>query len=190
MTAMCWVNLSSGGPSAYRSFVAGSTNWALQTNSTGTALNFGTFNTDNVGSTLTDGIWYHIAGVLRKTSTTHYVFGYINGQLNVTGSDPSTWQTYASLIVGNSSDASPANPLDGTIRDARFWTQELRATDIVGEMNSSIPIHRAGLLAWYPLDDNLTGDRSGNNYTLTDTGALVVQSGPLKPFPKKRRSFP
>jgi hypothetical protein len=194
MTVMAWFSLTTGtGASAgsWRDIVTVDPNIYMQIFSDGVSIDYGTANHDHNGNVLTAGVWYHTAQVVVPTSTTsRQIYGYLNGALNVNVTDNDTSLTCTNICIGNSIFSNFVYPLNGNIKDVRVWTRQLSATDIVDEMNSSVPIHKPGLLLWVPLDDNKAVDKSGNNNVLTVGSAITLQAGPMKAFPKKRRSFP
>lgn len=126
--------------------------------------------------------------VVPTASNSRQIYGYLNGQLIVNVTDNDTSLTSTNICIGNSIFSTFIYPLNGNIKDVRVWTRQLSATDIVDEMLSSIPIHKPGLLLWYPLDDANVLDKSGNDHILTVGSGVTHGSGPLKSFPKKRLS--
>ena len=194
LTLMGWIYLSAAAPTNYRNMIYASPNAGLSTFADGVTFDAGTSGSDHNGSVLSVNVWYHLCQTIFSNSTTnnHLVVGYINGQQNVRVSDTTTFVAYTDIGLGGDPAApSGSFPLNGLMRDVRIWTRSLSAPEIVDEMHSGIPIHRAGLFAWSPLDDNTFADKSGNNNVWTTTGSgISLQSGPLQPFPKKRGSFP
>ena len=162
----------------------------MQIYSDGVSIDYGTANHDHNGNVLTPGVWYHVAQVVVPTATnSRQIYGYLNGALNVNVTDNDTSLTCTNICVGNSIFSNYVYPLNGNIKDVRVWTRQLSATDIVDEMNSSIPIHPQALQLWLPLNDNDTIDRSGRNNAITVGSAITFQAGPMKSYPKKRRFF-
>ena len=190
LTVTCWMNMNAITPAAYRDVVALNPNVFLQLFSDGVTIDFGTQTTDHTGRVMTTGTWYHVAMVVVPSSATNrLIYGYVNGQLNVTATDTSTFTAYTRICVGNSVFATEGAPFNGRVKDVRVWTRQLTATEIVDEMESKVPIHKQALLFWSPLDDNLTSDKSGNGHILTVGSAVTLQSGPFKSFPKVGSSF-
>jgi hypothetical protein len=151
---------------------------SLSTSSDGLTIDYGTTANNYTGSLLAINTWYHVAMSVRNTSTTnHYIRGYLNGQLNATGTDTSTFAAITSMTLGNYAGGGNVNPLNGNIRDFRFWNRALNDKEVMQEFNSLVPFNKAGLLAWSPLDDDLFTDKSGHGYIWTTTGAVALQNG-------------
>lgn len=149
------------------------------------AIDYGTFNNDHISSALNIGQWYHSCQVNVPTSTTsRQIYGYLDGQLLVNVTDTDTWAAATTISIGSSSATAFTLPLNGLVRDVRVWNRALSAREVLDEINSRIPIHRAGLFLWVPLDDNLAIDKSGNNNVLTVGSAVTLAAGPLPPYVK------
>lgn len=190
MTVMAWIyftSLTGATASSWRDIITVDPNIYLQLFNDGVSIDYGTANHDHNGNVLNANTWYHVAQVVVPTSTTsRQIYGYLNGQLNVNVTDTDTSLTCTNICVGNSVFSSFIFPFNGKIKDARVWTRQLNAREIVDEMNSSIIIHQPALLLWAPLDDNSHADKSGNNNILTVGSAVTLQAGPLKTYPKKK----
>lgn len=149
------------------------------------AIDYGTFNNDHVSSALVIGQWYHSCQVnVPTTTTSRQIYGYLNGELLVNVTDTDTWATATTISIGNSPDTTYLLPLNGLVRDVRVWSRALNQREILDEMNSRIPVHRAGLFLWVPLDDNLAVDKSGNNNVLTVGTSITLGAGPIPPYVK------
>src|SRR5271165_1772532 len=194
MTVMAWVFITTttgASTGSWRDIVTVDPNIYMQLYSDGVSIDYGTANHDHNGNVLNLNQWYHTAQVVVPTSaTSRQIYGYLNGALNVNVTDNDTSLTCTNICIGNSIFSTYVYPINGSIKDVRVWTRQLSATDIVDEMNSSVPIHKPGLLFWMPLDDNKTIDKSGNNNVVTTGSAVTFGAGPMESFPKKRRSFP
>lgn len=188
-TVMAWFYLTGATPANYRDIVTIDNQVYFQIINTGVNIDYGTFNNDHIGKALNTNTWYHGVQVNVPTSTTsRQIYGYINGKLDVNITDTDTWATAATISIGSSPATGFTLPLNGKVRDVRVWRRALNATEIYDEMNSRIPIHKAGLFLWVPLDNILAVDKSGNNNVLTVGSAVTLQSGPLPSFPAQRRS--
>jgi hypothetical protein len=191
LTIMCWGLLPTATPAAYRNFLTAEPNLALQTFSDGVTFDAGTGSNDFTGPVLATGIWYHLAMTCRNTSTTnHYIRGYVNGQLVVTGTDVTTFTAYTSLTLGNYSTGGNTIPLAGNVRDMRIFTRALDSLSIVSEMNSKRPVNKEALLIYSPFDVDIYTDKSGHGYIWAATGTgQALQAGPVQPWPGRRMNF-
>lgn len=181
-TVSMWFSLPAiGTPAAYRSFFSILGNSiALTTDNTGSYIDFGSATIDvvyNTNGTLIANKWYHVAYVIQANSaSSHNIYGYLNGQLVATGTDTSTYATATSISIGSYSGTG-TGPLNGSIRDLKFWRRTLLASEVIDEMNSTVPVHKAGLVAYYPFDSSTTADLSGNGKNLTSNGTVSLQGG-------------
>jgi len=190
-TTMAWFYLNGLTPTTYRDIVT--IDQQVYHQVLNNAIDYGTFGNDHVSSNLNANTWYHSVQVNVPTSTTsRQIYGYLNGELVVNVTDGDTWAASTLACIGSSPETGYTLPFNGNIKDVRIWNRALNAREILDEMNSRIPIHRAGLFLWVPLDDNLAVDRSGNNNVLTVGSEVTLQQGPMNTmvFPKKRISFP
>lgn len=190
-TTMAWFQLNGATPTTYRDIVT--IDQQVYHQVLNNVIDYGTFNNDHLSSALNANTWYHSVQVCVPTSTTsRQIYGYLNGELIVNVTDADTWAAATLACIGSSPATGYTLPFNGKIKDVRIWNRALNAREIIDEMNSRVPIHRAGLFLWIPLDDNLAVDKSGNNRVLTVGSAVTLQSGPMNTFvfPKKRISFP
>jgi len=194
MTVMAWIyftSLTGASGTSWRDIITVDPNIYLQLFNDGVSIDYGTANHDHNGPVLAADTWHHVAQVVVPTSTTsRQIYGYLNGALVVNVTDNDTSLTCTNICVGNSIFSTFIYPFNGNIKDVRVWIRQLSATDIVDEMNSSVVIHKPGLLFNFPFDDANVLDKSGNNHILTVGSAITRQSGIMKSFPKKRLSFP
>lgn len=190
-TTMAWFYLNGTTPTTYRDIVTIDQQVYHQT--LNGVIDYGTFNNDHLSSAVNANTWYHSCQVNVPTSTTsRQIYGYLNGQLVVNVTDGDTWAAATTISIGSSPATGYTLPFNGNIKEVRVWNRALNAREVLDEMNSRIPIHRAGLFLWVPLNDNLAIDKSGNNNVLTVGSAVTLQQGPMNTniFPKKRNSFP
>ncbi len=121
--------------------------------------------------------WYHTAMVVQANSaSSHYVFGYVNGQLVITSNDTTTYSTSSGVSMGTYNGVG-GGPLNGYLRNVKYWSRALSGTEIQDEFNSTVPVHKAGLLAYYPFDTSLAADLSGNGNILTSNGTVTLVDG-------------
>ena len=199
LTCMCWGNLTGATTGTYRNFVSVEPWMHLQTGTDGLTFNAGTDGLDNLGSLLATNTWYHLAETFlaSNSATSRLICGYINGIQNVRVTDTTSFAAgnYTGVTPGNYAGSFNGNtynlPANGQIRDVRIWTRCLSATEIVQEMNSKIPINIERLLAWYLFDDNIVNDNTGrgNILTLTGTGIVLQNGGPLKPYVARATNY-
>lgn len=191
---MGWVYLNGTTPVNYRNMIYADPNTGLSAFTDGVTFDVGTSANTHTGAVLAVNTWYHLCETVYSdgNASSHVITGYINAQQTIRVADTTTFSTYVDIGLGGNPNApSGSFPLNGNLRDVRIWTRALSATEVRDEMNSSVPIHRPGLYIWSPLDKDLFADLSGNDNTWATTGTgIVLQSGPLKSFPKKRISFP
>jgi hypothetical protein len=190
LTFMCWGYLSTTNPVAYRVFIGGVPNCYMATHTDGLTFDCGEEpGQDQLGSVLTAGVWYHLTMTMANngSASSHNIKGYINGVGNIQGTGTETFSTYTSLDIGGQTNGT--FPLSGNVRDVRIWTRALSAQEVADEFRSGVPIHKAGLLIWSPLDDNLFVDKSGSGHLWTTSGTITLQSGPLKPWVGRETSY-
>lgn len=191
MTVMCWSYLNVSGPAANRWFISGEHNWNIGTSTDGQTFEVGEYGTGPFnsfnGPALSSGAWYHTACSINPLTTSSInSFGYVNGTRVVSVNNTSnTFVTYSQITFGNDiGSGTYSSPLYGALRDVRIWTRILTDKEIANEMHSAIPLSKTGLLGWWPLDTDLTNDKSGNGHILTTTSGVTLQSGPLQPYVK------
>lgn len=190
-TIMCWGYLIGATPTTNRAFISLDPYVSLSAINATTNMNYASSTTNHIGKALSPNTWNHVAMTIKPTSTTNRRFvGYVNGVLDISVADTTTFGTYNGMTIGNwSAGSSKYNrPLNGNIRDVRIWNRVLNAVEINQEMLSAIPIHPQGLLSWVPLDTNAYLDKTGYNRIWTPTTA-VVKLGPLKPFSGRGVNF-
>jgi hypothetical protein len=179
ITVMAWFFTTSTTPNNYRDIVTLDPNIYMQLQG-GVNSDFGTANNDHLGPVLAINTWYHLCQVVVPTATTsRQIYGYINGQLQVNVTDGDTSVAYTNVCVGSSIFSGETFPLNGSVRDVRIWTRQLPLNEIVDEMESKVPVHRAALLLWSPFDDGTAQDKSGNGRTWTVGSAVTLAPGPI-----------
>lgn len=180
-TVSLWFSLPViGTPANYRTFFSNSSSIELTTDITGTYIDFGSANQDinyTANGPLIANQWYHTAMVVQANSaSSHYVFGYVNGQLVITSNDTTTYSTSSGVSMGTY-NGDGDGPLNGYSRNVKYWSRALSGTEIQDEFNSTVPVHKAGLLAYYPFDTSLAADLSGNGNILTSNGTVTLVDG-------------
>jgi len=181
LTLMCWGYLSTTNTGTFRNFVNAAPNTGLSTYSDGLTFDASTQSADYLGQVLSPGVWYHFCETIfsNGNASSHVINGYVNGITEVTALDTSTFSAFTEIVLGVS-PATFTNPMSGNMRDVRVWQRVLRADEVVQEMHSARPLHWEAIVGWWPLDDDIFTDRSGNGYILTETGTVALVGGPLQ----------
>lgn len=170
-TVAFWIRLTSD-RNAYSAFAAygNGGKWFIGTNATGTNLVF--YNgTNNNGSNLTVGQWYHVAIVSHPGATGARRLVYLDGKLdiNATGDEPTTGGNAFNIGSDTASEY-----VDGCMSAFKVWAALLTPEEIKEEMRYNAPVRKNNLWAWWPMvstNDNYT-DRSGQGHPL-ELGSTV-----------------
>jgi hypothetical protein len=132
--------------------------------------NIGDWTSDNVGSTLTAGVWYHIAWVVSGTTSMSL---YVNGVLDI---GPVTVDDAGdALRIGMYRTTNNNENFNGRTNNVQVYDTNLTAAEILQEMHRIRPVRTANLWAWWPMFPGIgerTLDYSGNGRDLTETGTL------------------
>jgi hypothetical protein len=112
----------------------------------------------------TQGQWYHVAAVMTTANTQFYVNGNYIGTTN-NGLNPSI--TGVNLTLGTSNPAATAEFFKGEIDEVRVWNTARTAAQISANKSTAIanPASTAGLVAYYPIDQNATAATLLPNYS-------------------------
>jgi hypothetical protein len=121
------------------------------------------------------GEWYHVAGVIDRSSPQPKMLLYLNGvQVASSAVRPAQALSFATpLMIGGTSETDTTYaPFYGRIDEVRVWTVARTASQILSAKNAALPDNdRAGLVLYMPLDET-TGrlahdaSASGANGTL------------------------
>ena len=135
--------------------------------------------TGNWGTNLNDGRWHHVCVTKALNATMNQVVCYIDGVAR-SGTFTSGGTT---LNFGNANpfylgyDWSGFSYFNGTLDDARIYTRQLSATDVLGLFELGV-YNLEGMTGWWKLDDTSGAaiDSSGNGYngTYNNTPTLGV----------------
>lgn len=131
------------------------------------------------GTTLSLGVWYHLAITVAGTGAGQYKL-YLNGAVDIT-SDGFASVTAAQLYVGTDSGNVSAHRLDGGASALKFWDVALTQAEIQQEMLTIRPQRFASLNAWYPCffgSGERARDYSGLGRNWTENGTLTDEDGP------------
>jgi len=133
--------------------------------------------------------WFHVAMSMSSTDDSHHTaFGYINGVLVTTISDPTQY-------FGSSEIRLPDSQFQtfGYVRDYRCWSRTLTSTEIAQEYRSATPVHRGPSLAVWSTFDNDTFKNKGSAnlkwLTVGGTAVLVGLGGTGQGKRRRRRAF-
>jgi hypothetical protein len=155
-----------------------------------TSLAYNVANTDRIvgSTTLSTGVWYHVAVVKSSGSTNMYLNGVQEGS---TYTDSNTY-IINSPVIGKYSGASASGYLSGYLSNFRIVkavavytgnfttpTKPLLPTQSAGTNISAITGSQTSLLLSTPFTSFLT-DYSNNNFTVTNTGTATANT--LSPF--------
>ncbi|MDJ0660630.1 MAG: cadherin domain-containing protein [Crocosphaera sp.] len=127
---------------------------------------------------LTEGQWYHLAGVVDRNTNEAYL--YVNGQLEATASLASlgSVDTNNSLKFGNWDNLGSSNFWHGQIDDVRLWNEARSALDIYDNYNATLTGTESNLVGYWnfdqgSVDGNTITDVTGNGHD----GTLVNGQG-------------
>ncbi len=88
-------------------------------------------------STLSTGVWYHVAGVYDGVTTTLYVNAANPQSQGKTGDIDWTWDAGYGFEIGRYRDDNEDNRLDGDIDDVRIYNRALSAVELADVMTDS-----------------------------------------------------
>ena len=136
--------------------------------------------------------WYHCVLTLKYiTASSTEIKSYFNGNLITTETVNSTIANYTTSTVNNfisrGAGAGIAERISGNVDDFRIYNKILEINEVYdlynGNTDRSYPILKdannltINPLAWYKFDsDGITTDTSGNGYTLTNNGTVVLNT--------------
>lgn len=131
-------------------------------------------NFTSVATTLTSGIWYHIAMTYDGTN----VRGYLDGTL-VAGPTAQSGDGVSCGATGSGigSLSGAGEYFDGDIDDVRIWTIVRTAAQISDNRSTELVGNETGLSAYYKLNNGVTDETVGartltNNNVVTFTTAV------------------
>jgi len=115
--------------------------------------------------TFTKGQWYHIAFVMTTSDTEIFVNG---ASIGTTGNGINTAVTGANLCFGAANSSSTTELFEGELDEIRVWNTARTAAQISENMNTAISATTAGLLDYYPIDQDVLGAGNVGVYALKD----------------------
>jgi hypothetical protein len=130
---------------------------------------------------LQENVWYHLAFTWNgsKESMQLYVNGKIAGNrtdvgdINITGI-----ANTGDLLIGNWNNMD--RPLNASVDEVRLWTTYRSANEIKTGMYNEVPVHTAGLQAYYKFNEgagSTTANSSTSNETIPNSDGLLI-NGP------------
>ena len=115
----------------------------------------------------TRGQWYHIAAVMKASTTEFFVNGSSIGSTNNTINQN---YTNTKLCLGSSSPLATYEAFRGEIDEVRIWNTVRTAAQISANKSVSVPANSAGLVAYYPIDQDITSFSNAKAALLKDYG--------------------
>ena len=142
-----------------------------------TLVDIGGAYTEQTGSNLTAGTWYHICAV--RASTTSLAI-YLNGTLDSTNTRSVSGRSASTRMEIGGFSTSDFDRTDIRATAVKIWNTALTAAEIAQEIYRITPAQFTGLWLWSPLIGSTTdiGDYSGNARDWTAGGTLTVEDGP------------
>jgi hypothetical protein len=115
----------------------------------------------------TRGQWYHIAAVMKASTTEFFVNGTSIGSTNNTINQNIT---NTKLCLGSSSPLATYEAFRGEIDEVRIWNTARTAAQISANKSVAVAANSAGLVAYYPIDQNITDFGNAKAALLKDYG--------------------
>ena len=142
-----------------------------------TLVDIGGAYTEQAGTTLSLGTWYHICAV--RASTTSLAI-YLNGVLDSTNTRNVTGRIAATRMEAGAFGTFDGDRVDARIAAVKIWSVALSAAEIAQEIYRLAPAQFANLWQWSPLIGSASdlADYSGNGRDWTAGGTLTVEDGP------------
>lgn len=179
-TITCWAYLTNDRNAVSGIWgVAGSTNLALLTTSSGTVLGV-TGSSGTVGSySMSTTTWYKLAVVYSSINGTFY-HAPAGSALTSDSGSLGTLISPTTFRIGCSSSTSEW--LDGRIASLKVYNTALTAAQIDQELAQYLPFRTANLTHWHPFVTASTVDWSGNARTLSGGSGATTEAGPPIPW--------
>ncbi|RZK97444.1 MAG: LamG domain-containing protein, partial [Hymenobacter sp.] len=120
-----------------------------------------------VNYAFTQGQWYHIAAVLKAGATDFYVNGtYVNS----TSNGINTGVSSTKLCLGAAAAIDTRERFKGELDEVRVWSTQRTAAQISANKSTSVAANSAGLVAYYPIEQNTTDISNAKTALLKDYG--------------------
>ncbi len=130
-------------------------------------------------TTITNGVWHHVAATYDGTTWKLYLDGVLDGELAVGQPPAAAGNQYASLGAALTSTGAPDGFFDGVIDEARIWNRALSQAEIQAGINQELTTG-SGLVARWGLNEGIgvaihdslaspaEGNILGTSYTWAD----------------------
>lgn len=119
----------------------------------------------------TQGQWYHVAAVMKASTTDFYINGSLIGStLNTLKADASGYD----LKIGASelgTQHGTNERFEGAIDEVRVWNTMRTATDIQQNYSNPVSTSSTGLVAYYPIGAGITGPANALERKVADYSA-------------------
>jgi hypothetical protein len=173
-TVAFWMR-STGTPAATARIMGLGDNWEIRQDNDGLVVSdLGGDGSTNIGTVTpltTVGTWYHFAATFDSTNNSYAI--YVNGQLESSGTNPSTLSKQAAGVLSFGTRTGTTNYWSGALRDVRVYNRKLCPTEIE---------QLYGLNGYWKLDEtsgSTAADSSGMGRNGTVTGTPVWSAGAM-----------
>ncbi len=161
----------------YATIVQFNDDYRMTLGSNGTVFQLYNGTSEDDGTNLSTGIWYHLA----MTATAiggGTMYGYLNGVQDTTLSGSGT--TTGNLAIGQY-PSDTAEQFDGRVFALKSWTAALSAAELAQEMYSITPVRQTNKYSWWPMfpgSAERLRDYSGDGRSWTEHGTLTDENSP------------
>ncbi|MCB9251209.1 MAG: T9SS type A sorting domain-containing protein [Flavobacteriales bacterium] len=117
--------------------------------------------------TINDGKWHHVAAVYNPSKSNPYAL-YVDGKLDVEGTISTAINTASAsnFMIGKRNDNT--NYFEGEIDEVRMYNYAKSDTLILESMNDEFCSSVSGLIAYYKLNEGISGGTNTNNKKARD----------------------
>lgn len=116
--------------------------------------------TINGTSIINDGTWHHIA-VVKRGSGTDRIELYVDGVLEITGTDATANLNTTNTFWGKRNNAGSPDFFAGTLDELRIWSAARSQNLIRENMHLTLKGTETGMLAYYQLNSDLAAGTAG-----------------------------
>lgn len=163
-TVAFWMR-STGTPAATARIMGLGDNWEIRQDNDGLVVSdLGGDGSTNIGTVTpltTVGTWYHVAIEYDSTNNSYAI--YVNGQLERSGTNPSTIAKQAAGVLSFGTRTGSTNYWSGALRDVRVYNRKLCPTEVAALY---------GLVGYWKLDET-TGTTAADSSGLGLNGSVV-----------------